>query len=598
MSKDKASKDKNLITPEVLEHLGIGDIEPSILESIPDEFKDLVNNSYLRRISSGDFGDNRVKEDQTFFKLLDSITRISQDRLSYFKVLKEFEGHYLISAISDVVFDEVFKDTGEGVRIEVECEVEKYQDEIEDFISSHDLPLLLEDCFPHLLLFGEYSFKVESGTTEVEVLEEPKSGTFGGVTVHQSSNNPRDEIKPNYKDEKEEATSALINPESPSNGDGVGITKLVDEYYSGEVTAVYDGASPVGFFRIPAIRNLMESGTSRSGADSIRSPMSNILTNAEELGIGEVFHLSLGGSKIKINLDQESKELMNTPSLRVGRSYFWSAIDRLQILKFKEIADAAIDLSQLTRPTLVGVAIPQTESGNKALPWIQKMEKLLNSGSQDPSEKLRGVGGIASGLSKVMSSRIKVVPTFPNGKGTPEKLGIEDQIKDNGLAEKIREERDLILQILGMPPELVYNSEKRGDQSTHKLYSRLSKRIKQIQRGLGRSISQLLTHHIALKYGDLEISEHDFTVKFEFGSQMEDVDDAEALGYVLDNVKSVLQVIEDLNRSGVFGEDEDGEPKNAPVDSEEILNYIKSEMKKSGSESWKIFGDIAKPKSE
>lgn len=465
---------------------------------------------------------------QMLQQLMSEINLVSADRMTTYRILNEFENHYLVNAIYEVLIDELLQNTGHGVTINVNCENKKeLQAHAEEFMEKFQIPLVIEDLLPQLLHYGDYSFRIE-------------------------------------------------------DKDGEGIIDIIDDYVPGEVVALYYGLTPTAYFHFPRVRDLRIGSRSRA----VRSLMDGVTA----LEFRKVWHLSLRGNKVKIELDQDARRQLKTPQIKVGKSIIWPAIDRLQLLRFKEVAENAKDLSRLTRPTLVGVQVPQSESGKSAAQWVSKFEKLLNSGIQDPAVQLSGSDGIISGLSKVMAGRFKAVPTFQSGRGTLEKLPIEDQLMSGDVNDKIREERELILTILGIPPELVYNTG--GDTlSPHKVYARYSKKVKTIQRSITTAIKHLLVHHCSIKLNDAEISESDFDVVMTVASNMEDVDNSETLGYVIDNIKSVVEIAEMMKSAGVAGYDANGNPQSV-IDPKKFMEYAKKELKAASINAVDIFVDL------
>lgn len=486
--------------------------------------------------------DSYQKMDYVYDQILNKISRVSQDRVTYFKLLSEFERYYLILAINDILVDMVLKDSGNKVSlsatvykdsdgIDEKVENEEYTNDVRAFFEDFNLPDLVEIMLPDLLLYGEYAYALKSE-------------------------------------------------------EGKGVVSIDDPWVAGEVTALYRGANPIGYFRLPAVRALRK----EQGA------ISSIMVNVKELPFNSVMHFQLGGRKIKLNLDDDARRVVHSPQMKVGMSFFWPAIEQMQLLKFREISEAARDLSTLTRPTLVGVAVPATESGAKSAQFCQKFEKLLNSGVQDPTLKLQGTDGLITGLSRVMAGRYKVLPQFQSGKGQANKLDLEDQIRDDSASKaKINDNRDLICTILGIPPEAVSN-QPNDLKDNYKMYARLSKKVKAIQRDITKTLKILCVHHLSLLHSDENVDEANIEIQLSSSTSIEDIDDAEAMGYVVDNIKSLIDLATSIRDSGIMGEevtDAEGNTKKPPnpISREKFLSYVMSEFKATGSKASTIFLD-------
>jgi hypothetical protein len=69
------------------------------------------------------------------------------------------------------------------------------------------------------------------------------------------------------------------------------------------------------------------------------------------------------------------------------------------------------------------------------------------------------------------------------------------------------------------------------------------------------------------------------------------VDNAETLGYAIENIKSVLEMSEAMKAAGVAGYDEAGQGKSV-VDPKAFMNYVKKELKAVSIHAVDIFIDL------
>lgn len=502
---------------------------------VPEEMKEFFpegvsDTDIMEALEDMNIGDYQ-KTEYVYEQVLSQISRVSQDRVTYFKLLSEFERYWFVLAATDILSDMIMKDNGSDVLITIELENEEYKKDLEDLFDNMSIPEMISDILPDLILYGEYAYKLKSE-------------------------------------------------------DGQGITSIDDPYVSGEISAMYRGGNPIAYYRLPQVRAL------RTGQ---QAGVNNVMSGVKEVPYNSIMYFQLSSSKkVKLNLDEEARKVVHSPQMKVGMSFFWPAIEQLQLLKFREVAEAAKDLSNLTRPTLVGVSVPSTDSGKKSAQFCQKFEKLLNSGVQDPTLKLSGSDGLITGLSRVMAGRYKCLPQFASGKGNANKLDLENQIRDDGVSkEKIEKNIDLICTILGIPPEQLRNQE-RDKKENFKMYARLAKKVKSIQRSIVRTLKILAVHHLSVKYQDPNVSESDIDIILNSATSIEDVDDAESLGYVIDNVKNILDLADSIRQSGVIplpGMDEEGNelPLPSVLDPEDLYKYLDSEFKSIGSKAGAIF---------
>ncbi len=469
--------------------------------------------------------------------ILQLVTQSNQDRLTYYKLLNEFENYYLCTAVYDVMQEEILRDNGTGVVIKVTSE--KYQDLCDQAMKVFNIPSLVESALPQLLHYGDYSYRVNKS----------------------------------YKDEN----------------DYIGeITSISDDFVPGEVMAIYNNGVPVKYYRLPLVRTIRQKG-------SVSQVNGSILDEAKELSLADVIHFSLKSEKIKLELEERYAEKFATPVLNVGIGLLWGVIDRLLLLKFREISTVATDLSRLTRPTLVGAMVPQSDSSDKIMEHCKKLETLLNSTSVDISGY---TGNFITAITSAMSNNYKVIPSFASGRGDARKLSVENEIDTTNDEQKLQDERQMILQLAGIPPEIALSSTG-STQSPQRIYVRLSKKVKSVQRSIARTIVQFLVHYIATQTGDLEVSENDIEVVMNSASNIEDIDDTEALGYVLDNVKSLIDAADQIKRAKLLGslpseiDPHTGDPMESegisPINGERFMDYLRTEFKNSGSNAARIW---------
>lgn len=461
--------------------------------------------------------------------IMQLVTQSNQDRATYYKLLHEFETYYLCSAIYEVLIEEVLRDSGDGVTISVKSA--KYQKQCDDALVKFNLPNIVESMLPQLLHYGDYTYRVNKS----------------------------------YKGEDDQIGT---------------ITSISDDYSPGEVMGVFNNSTPVAYYRLPQVKNLR---------NTVQSSNVDIMHQAEKVHMSEILHFTLKSNKIKLELDPRYAELLGTPILNVGVGVLWTVIDRLLLLKFREISTMATDLSRLTRPTLVGAQVPANDSSTKIIEHCRNLEKMLNTTNTDISAY---TGSLITSITTAMSNGYKVIPAFSSGRGSASKLDIENQIDTASDDTKLADERSLICQLAGIPPELVLSGQ--SETSSQRRYVRMNKKVKFIQRQIARSISQFMVHYIATETGDLEVSEADVVVTMNQSTSIEDIDDAESLGYVLDNVGNLLSAAERIKTSMLLGttvsDDPDSPPEGiSPINPKRLMDYLRKEMEAAGSSAASIW---------
>lgn len=466
--------------------------------------------------------------------IIQLVTQSHQDRATYYKLLQEFETYYLCNAIYDCLMEEVLRDSGDGVTINVVSE--KYQDLCDEAMTKFNIPALVESMLPQFLHYGDYSYRVNKSYED----DEDRIGT---------------------------------------------ITSISDDFSPGEVMGIYNNSSPVRYYRLPQVRNIR---TTKSVSQV------DIFSEATPISQSEVLHFTMKSNKVKLELEEAHREIFATPTLQVGIGVLWQVIDRLLLLKFREIGSTATDLSRLTRPTLVGASVPNSDSSDKVFDHCRKLESLLNTTSADISSM---TGDFMSAITTAMSNGYKVIPQFASGRGDASKISLESQIDTSEDDRKTDNERRLICSMSGIPPEVVLSEDASGrGPSSQRIYARYNKMVKMIQRRISRPIEQFLVHYVATQTGDLEVSEKDIEVTMNSGTNIEDIDNAESLGYVIDNINNIIGAASSIQNAKILGV-QAGDPDDpykgsegvSPINPERMMKYLRDEFKKCGSAALDIW---------
>lgn len=445
---------------------------------------------------------------------LSKLTTVSQDRDSYYRDLELVRDHYLVRLVVDVIAEDIFVDTPEGYKIDVECTTNsQYDKELKNLFDELSIPELVGNIAHDLIFHGEYSFYVEN------------------------------------------------------EGEDKGITKIKDSFEAGQILGIYNSDVPVAFYARDSKKNY------------------TLVPNKN------IFHIVCDPRKIALKIDNyrttlNSPDLKNYPKVRVGRSVIHSALSKLKELMTKEFIDMMLDLAAVTRPTIVGISLPDSVGPKEIVEITRKYEKMLNEngmGAFDSKDPLKAVTAMME-----KGVRIRVLPEFSN-KGSISKMEINDQLKsDPSSKEDIRELRNTILATIGVPDELIFGDSE-SKRSTLKRYVRYAKKIKAFQRSIARALSILCVNHISTKYNDSDFNESDVVVSIYNPTNLEELDDLEGTEMAIQNASSVIRLLEDYTRQMMNLKEID--PEGKTFDTTELTAYIKKLLKNAGSMAHSILVD-------
>lgn len=202
---------------------------------------------------------------------------------------------------------------------------------------------------------------------------------------------------------------------------GKGITEIRDDVDPTSVIAVYEKSEPEFF--------LEKKGTKIN----VRQPY-------------EMGHFCLSPRKVRVRLsEKEQKKKQLAEYVRIGRPIIYPAISKLKRLQVHEQAVVAESLKRLLLPTYVTVAVPASTSTEDMPEIIKKYERIL----QSPGQTMLSPDDLTTADLFEMVGRIKVIPTFTDGKGAIAQLEPLSNVAE--LDEREQKLRSAIAMAVGIP---------------------------------------------------------------------------------------------------------------------------------------------------
>lgn len=117
---------------------------------------------------------------QYYNELIIKSLSISKDRQSHFEDLEELGTNYLVQLVIDIITDDVLTESDTGIVLDIQSDNPTYKKELDTFFKKFQIPDLIEDITPELLLYGEYGLKIntEPGVGIVDIRDELTPGSL------------------------------------------------------------------------------------------------------------------------------------------------------------------------------------------------------------------------------------------------------------------------------------------------------------------------------------------------------------------------------------------------------------------------------------
>lgn len=265
----------------------------------------------------------------------------------------------------------------------------------------------------------------------------------------------------------------------------------------------------------------------------------------------EFAHFSLGNKKLRIDLGKEFKTSGNKSKLimpdglptyvRIGRSLLFGVLPKIKELQLLESLIPAEKLNQLTKGSIVGVEIPASTNPKDAFEIVRKYENLLNKKQGiNPTEDEISVASILQ-----TAGRSKVIPVLGD-KGNLQQIDVRDNRNVDDLLASVKDNREVILSAIGIPPELLFGGD--GPKSeVLKKYARYVRKLKFIQTAVASGVRQIALAHVSNVEKPLRATHSD--IKVNFRNALINVDELDKLEFsvaLIDSVKQLNEFVTDL----------------------------------------------------
>lgn len=235
--------------------------------------------------------------------------------------------------------------------------------------------------------------------------------------------------------------------------------------------------------------------------------------------IADYIHFSLGGERVRVNV----KELLpinimarNTKFanllkklprfVRVGKSILHPVIGEIKELQLLSKLVPATKLNTLSQGNLIGLPLDANYDLKEALEAARRVEGMLNRKvSLDRENGELSVEAILSA-----AGRTRVIPTFGEN-GKLEKMDTKSD-EPTDLLSSVKEMREVICDLIGVPHELLFKSEGDSKVEIIKRYAKYLRKLKTVQKTLIDGIRQICFIHLSNR--NIDFKEEDIEVSF------------------------------------------------------------------------------------
>ena len=289
---------------------------------------------------------------------------------------------------------------------------------------------------------------------------------------------------------------------------------------------------------------------------------------------------SIGSKKIRVRLDNEfdfgsckddalKKELSELPRyVRVGKSVLYSAIPKIRELELLENMIPAAKLSKLSAGTLVGLPMPAGTEIDKLIAAAKKVEGIINRKvAVDMDKQELTIENIIAA-----AGRLKVVP-LPGDKGRLEKLDYNSDEPDD-LLNSVEDVRRVITTSVGVPYEIIFDSDGQNKGEVLKRYARYLRKLKSIQKAVSSGVKQIIMIHLSNK--GIKYTKNDIDVNFR--NKLVEIDNLDRLEFT----DTTVNLLESQKRFIFELADKDESPFAAAIDLEKYLPILSEQLRTVG----------------
>lgn len=301
-----------------------------------------------------------------------------------------------------------------------------------------------------------------------------------------------------------------------------GLVDLADDVDQGKVISLYQNGDIEGYLVVNELTGVVER---RELADYVK--------------------FSLGGQRIKVQFDDSVKALAarnpdierylkSVPRyLRVGKSLLYPIVSKLKELELLEKLVPATKINKLSQGNIVALPVPDGYDLEKGLEAARRVEGLVNKKVMvDPQ-----LGEITVEAILSTAGKTRVIPTFGD-KGRFDKMDFKADDADDLFSNTV-EIRNLILDAVGVPSELIFRSEGNSKNETLKRNAKYLRKLKLIQKSLTeglKTIAEIHLQNLGLEYdsNDIEINFINTLIEID---NLDKLEHADVTLSVLKNVK-------------------------------------------------------------
>lgn len=302
--------------------------------------------------------------------------------------------------------------------------------------------------------------------------------------------------------------------------------------------------------------------------------------------VADFIKFSLGGQRVKIDMksiippamirNKETRKIVSKIPrfIRMGKSVLYPVLSKLKELELLEKLIPATKLNKLSQGNLVGLPLPDNYDLEQALMASRRVEGMINKKvSVDPRTREITVESILSAAGKT-----RVIPLLGE-KGTLDKLDYKSDEPDDLMA-NAKDIRELIMDSVGVPSELVFKSDGDSRSEILKRYAKYLRKLKRVQKTLSEGSRQIAFIHLANR--GIDFKEED--VELNFLNTLVEIDNLDKLEHA-DVTTSLLTNVRDFFND-MMAEDS---PYKDSVDLNKVSEYIESNLKTVGlSDALKI----------
>lgn len=446
-------------------------------------------------------------------------TKVSGQLKSIINAVDSVRSFYIVDVMLSQISDDALAPApNEDSIVRYSSKNPKIQKELDDLKKRIGLDQLIENISPDLLAYGEYTLATKIGVPE-------------------------------------DLEDALGKSKKKFKKQSEGITDVTDIVDQGTVISLTQDGNTEGYLVLSDAGNLEIKET----ADFIK--------------------FSLGGQRIRVDIkntiphqalkDKAIKEAFDKIPrfLRVGKSVLYPVLEKIKELQLLEKLVPATRINDLSQGNLVGMNLPDNFDLETALSAVRRMEGMINRKvNVDPQTGEISVEAILSTAGKT-----KILPLFGE-KGSLTSMDYKSP-DSSGLMGETKEIRELILDSVGIPTELVYKTDGESKSEVLKRYAKYIRKLKRLQKAISQGCKQIAFIHLANK--GIKFVEEDIDVIF--NNTLVEIDNLDKLEHA-DITVSLLSNVRDF-----FNEmSEEDSPYRDNVNLNKVAEYIEENLRTIG----------------